>query len=89
MINKTSCSGLFEVWAGIIIESDGWSPSRIHMYEVCCFDTSEAVEQAALHGLFESADFYEVRFPKDYLARMAKLERIKQARRDAEDPAPF
>lgn len=91
---KPSKSGLFEVWGGFLIEGDCVTPSRIHMFLVETFPTSEALAAASdcdpKVDRFSGLDFCEVRPPAAYQARHNKLAAIKQARRDAESTeVPF
>lgn len=91
---KYSKSGLFEVWCGFLIEGDCVTPTRIHMFCEATFDTSEAIEAATESNRFDGVDFVEVRPPKAYLERHAKLAAIKLARQLAledanHDSVPF
>jgi hypothetical protein len=90
---NASKSGLFEVWGGFLIEGDCVTPTRIHTFLVETFPTSEAIEVATQSKVFHGLDYVEIRFPKNYLDRMAKLNKIKRDRRNREallDPSvPF
>ena len=90
---EASKSGLFEVWGSFLIEGDCCTPTRIHKFLVETFPTSEAIEVATQGKAFDGLDYVEIRFPKNYLDRMAKLNKRKQDRRNREallDPSvPF
>jgi len=88
-MNKASNSGLFEVWGGVVIEGDCVTPTQVRYMLLGVYPTSEAMEVAAQSSKFEYFEYLEVRAPKAYINRHAKLEAIKRARRIAADTTPF
>jgi len=87
---KWSASGLFEVWGGMVVEGDMCTPTYVRMQRLDVFQTSEAIQDATESG-YEHFEYLEVRPPKAYAQRMAKLESIKRMRmiQEDRDNAPF
>lgn len=90
-MEKASRSGLFELWGGWVVESDGWSPSTIKMFLIGVYPTSEAFQAACESPRCAGLEYSEGRLPAAYIARHQEVRRRKEARRLAAwvDEAPF
>jgi hypothetical protein len=86
---KESKSGLFEMWLGVLIEGDCYTPSKIHYWLEEIFPTSEALAKAECSPKYSGCEMGYNRYPKDFVKRHEILQARKKARRIIQDDTPF
>lgn len=84
MRNRISSSGLFELFAEVVVEGDCCTPSRVFYYRVGVYPTSEALERGVEAEQARGLMYFEIRYPQAYLNRMQKLQAIQDAKRSLE-----
>lgn len=83
---RPSGSGLFELFAEVLVEGDCVNPGRVHWNFVGAYDTFEAFNKAA-----ELVGYCQARYPESFCRVHNELARRQEQRRREEwaTDAPF